>query len=220
VPNRTNFLTSFISKGGSPLTGEDIICSYIDALNELKKRAPHVRRYCFLRAMYFEKSEIDLINLDERSLAQFIKNLNVGDSDLSIKYKKKWSKEKNIKKVLRKVVDGGVVYNRGINNISNKDTEKVIADYDKDIRQLCGKFYNKYSTIDWGEYYQESMKKLIELFGVPLSDLSKLSNRGFVMTSIKNHLLNVVRSEYKHHKNTSSLDKLIEDFMENEDSEE
>ena len=218
MPNRTNFLTSFISKGGSPLTGEDIICSYIDALSELKKRAPHVRQYCFLRAMYFEKSEIDLINLDERSLSQFIKNLNVGDSDLSIKYKYKWSKEKNIKKVSRKVVSKHVVYNREIKYIDDKSKEKFVKEYDEDIRKICGKFYKKFTQIDWGTFHQEALTKLIELLVDPLLDLKKLSDRGYVLVSINNRLSDVVREEHKHHKNTSSLDKLLEELE--QDSEE
>ena len=219
VPNRTNFLTSFISKGGSPLTGEDIICSYIDALNELKKRAPHVRRYCFLRAMYFEKSEIDLINLDERSLAQFIKNLNVGDSDLSIKYKKKWSKEKNIKKVSRKVVAESVIYSRETNNSNGKTIKDIVDKYDIDIRNLCGRFYKKYATIDWGEYFSESMKKLIELSKQPLY-IDRLNNKPYIMTAIKNHLVGLIRQEERHHKNTTSLDKLLEGLEQDNDSEE
>jgi len=220
VPNRTNFLTSFVSKGGSPLTGEDIICSYIDALNELKKRAPHVRRYCFLRAMYFEKSEIDLINLDERSLAQFIKNLNVGDSDLSIKYKKKWSKEKNFKKVLRKVVAGYDIEYRRVNIFNKKETKQIIDFYEDDIRKISSVFRKKYSAIDWEQYRQEAYKIIMELMSDSLSTLDKMLSKKYVMTIMRNKLVDMIRLEYKHHKNISSLDKILEELEQDNDSEE
>ncbi len=192
-PQKSNFLTSLFKKGGSPLTFEDIICSYIDAINELKTYSPYMKRFCFMRAM--------------------------GYSDYEIKTGLSTSKKK-FKKVSPKKVDFGVVVYSRVNNLDDKAVKEIIDKYDDDIRKTCGVFRKKYAAINWGEYYQESIKKLIELFGVPLSNLNKLSNRAYVMTVIRNHLLDLVNSEYKEHENTASLDKILEGIMDNEETEE
>ncbi len=209
-----------MAKGGSPTTREDMECSYIDALNELKKRKPEIRRYCLLRAMYFEKSEIDLIVADERSLAQFIKNLNIDDMDLSIKYKERWSKKKNNKKVLRKVVAEYDIYSRGINNFNEKETKRILDFYENDIIKISRVFRKKYSAIDWEQYRQEAYKVIMELMSVSLSTLEKMLNKKHVMTIVRNKLVDMIRLEYKHHKNTTSLNKILEDIEQDDDSEE
>ncbi len=220
VPNRTNFLSSLGQSGGTPVTGEDIICSYIDAMNTLKERNPQVRRYCLLRAMYFSRAEIELIVADERSLMKFIENLNIENTDLSTNYREKWSKEKNIKKVLKKVVAENDIEYRGVNIFSEKETKRILDFYENDINKISSVFRKKYSAIDWEQYRQEAYKIIMELMSVSLSTLEKMLNRKHVMTIVRNKIVDMIRAEHKHHKNTYSLDKILEDIIINEDIEE
>ena len=53
-----------------------------------------------------------------------------------------------------------------------------------------------------------------------LSTLKSMMNKKYVLTIVRNKLVDMIRLEHKHRKKTLSLDKILEDIIINEDMED